>query len=104
MNAFKPSDFMLQQIKSGKLSTGIDPRIKIFNQLKDAGYKIKLQDIVPKRDYNLLERGLNFEKLPLKTGEKLDQLNIKIPQDISSLNIDTGITNTVIILTDPPIA
>ena len=56
MNAFKPSDFMLQQIKSGKMPTGIDPRIKIFNQLKDAGYKIKLKDIVPKKDYNLLEK------------------------------------------------
>ena len=102
MNAFKPSDFMLQQIKSGKLSTGIDPRIKIFNQLKDAGYKIKLKDIVPKKDYNLLEKGLRMENMPFKKGDK--QLQLNVPQDLSSLNIDTGITNTVIILTDPPVA
>ena len=100
MNAFKPSDFMLQQIRSGKMPTGIDPRIKIFNQLKDAGYKIKLKDIVPKKDYNLLEKGM--ENMPLQKLDK--QLELKVPQDISSLNIDTGITNTVIILTDPPIA
>ena len=102
MNAFKPSDFMLQQIKSGKLSTGIDPRIKIFNSLKDAGYKIKLKDIVPKKDYNLLEKGLKLEDMPFQKGDK--QLQLNVPQDLSSLNIDTGITNTVIILTDPPVA
>jgi hypothetical protein len=102
MNAFKPSDFMLQQIRSGKMPTGIDPRIKIFNQLKDAGYKIKLKDIVPKKDYNLLEKGLRLEDMPFQKLDK--QLELKVPQDISSLNIDTGITNTVIILTDPPIA
>ena len=104
MNAFKPSDSYINAIKSGKINAGTDPRLSIFKKLKDAGYKIKLKDIVPKKDYNLLERGLNFEKLPFKTEEKLDQLNIRIPQDISSLNIDTGITNTVIILTDPPVA
>ena len=102
MNAFKPSDFMLQQIKSGKLSTGIDPRIKIFNKLKDAGYKIKLKDIVPKKDFNLLEKGLRLENMPFQKGDK--QLQLNVPQDLSSLNIDTGITNTVIILTDPPVA
>ena len=102
MNAFKPSDFMLQQIKSGKMPTGIDPRIKIFNQLKDAGYKIKLKDIVPKKDYNLLEKGLKMEDMPFQKLDK--QLQLNVPQDLSSLNIDTGITNTVIILTDPPIA
>ena len=102
MNAFKPSDFMLQQIKSGKLSTGIDPRIKIFNSLKDAGYKIKLKDIVPKKDYNLLEKGLKLEDMPFQKGDK--QLQLNVPQDLSSLNIDTGVTNTVIILTDPPVA
>ena len=102
MNAFKPSDFMLQQIRSGKMPTGIDPRIKIFNQLKDAGYKIKLKDIVPKKDYNLLEKGLKMEDMPFQKLDK--QLQLNVPQDLSSLNIDTGITNTVIILTDPPIA
>ena len=102
MNAFKPSDFMLQQIKSGKMPTGIDPRIKIFNQLKDAGYKIKLKDIVPKKDYNLLEKGLKMENMPFQKLDK--QLQLNVPQDLSSLNIDTGITNTVIILTDPPVA
>ena len=102
MNAFKPSDFMLQQIKSGKLSTGIDPRIKIFNKLKDAGYKIKLKDIVPKKDFNLLEKGLKMEDMPFQKLDK--QLQLNVPQDLSSLNIDTGITNTVIILTDPPVA
>ena len=104
MNAFKPSDSYLNAIKSGKINAAADPRLSIFRKLKDAGFKIKLKDIVPKKDFPLLERGLKFEKLPFKTEEKLDQLNIKIPQDISSLNIDTGITNTVIILTDPPIA
>ena len=102
MNAFKPSDFMLQQIKSGKMPTGIDPRIKIFNQLKDAGYKIKLKDIVPKKDYNLLEKGLRLEDMPFQKLDK--QLQLNVPQDLSSLNIDTGVTNTVIILTDPPVA
>ena len=102
MNAFKPSDFMLQQIKSGKMPTGIDPRIKIFNQLKDAGYKIKLKDIVPKKDYDLLEKGLKLEDMPFQKLDK--QLQLNVPQDLSSLNIDTGITNTVIILTDPPVA
>ena len=102
MNAFKPSDFMLQQIRSGKMPTGIDPRIKIFNQLKDAGYKIKLKDIVPKKDYNLLEKGLKMEDMPFQKLDK--QLQLNVPQDLSSLNIDTGITNTVIILTDPPVA
>jgi len=102
MNAFKPSDFMLQQIKSGKLSTGIDPRIKIFNKLKDAGYKIKLKDIVPKKDFNLLEKGLRLEDMPFT--KDAEQLQLNVPRDLSSLNIDTGITNTVIILTDPPIA
>ena len=102
MNAFKPSDFMLQQIRSGKMPTGIDPRIKIFNQLKDAGYKIKLKDIVPKKDYNLLEKGLKMEDMPFQKLDK--QLQLNVPKDLSSLNIDTGITNTVIILTDPPIA
>ena len=98
MNAFKPSDFMLNQIKSGKLSTGIDPRIKIFNKLKDSGYNIRLQDIVPKKDFPLLKKGLKLEDMPdIKKPEQL-------PLDISSLNIDTGITNTVIILTDPPVA
>ena len=100
MNAFKPSDFMLQQIRSGKMPTGIDPRIKIFNQLKDAGYKIKLKDIVPKKDYNLLEKGM--ENMPLQKLDK--QLELNVPKDLSSLNIDTGVTNTVIILTDPPVA
>ena len=102
MNAFKPSDFMLQQIKSGKMPTGIDPRIKIFNQLKDAGYKIKLKDIVPKKDYPLLEKGLKLEDIPFQKLDK--QLQLNVPKDLSSLNIDTGVTNTVIILTDPPIA
>ena len=102
MNAFKPSDFMLQQIRSGKMPTGIDPRIKIFNQLKDAGYKIKLKDIVPKKDYNLLEKGLKMEDMPFQKLDK--QLQLNVPQDLSSLNIDTGVTNTVIILTDPPVA
>ena len=100
MNAFKPSDFMLQQIRSGKMPTGIDPRIKIFNQLKDAGYKIKLKDIVPTKDYPLLEKGMR--NMPLQKLDK--QLELNVPKDLSSLNIDTGITNTVIILTDPPIA
>ena len=100
MNAFKPSDSMLKLIKSGKMPAGIDPRIKIFNQLKDAGYKIKLKDIVPKKDYNLLEKGLGDGVV-----EKLnEQLKLNMPQNVSSLNIDTGVTNTVIILTDPPIA
>jgi len=100
MNAFKPSDAYLDAIKSGKINAGTDPRLSIFKKLKDAGYKIKLKDIVPKKDFPLLERGIKFEKII----PEQDQLNIKIPQDISSLNIDTGITNTVIILTDPPIA
>ena len=100
MNAFKPSDSMLKLIKSGKMPAGIDPRINIFNKLKDAGYKIKLKDIVPKKDYPLLEKGMGDGVV-----EKLNkQLQLNVPQDISSLNIDTGITNTVIILTDPPIA
>jgi len=100
MNAFKPSDAYLDAIKSGKINAATDPRLSIFRKLKDAGYKIKLKDIVPKKDFPLLERGIKFEKII----PEQDQLNIKIPQDISSLNIDTGITNTVIILTDPPIA
>ena len=100
MNAFKPSDAYLDAIKSGKINAATDPRLSIFRKLKDAEYKIKLKDIVPKKDFPLLERGIKFEKII----PEQDQLNIKIPQDISSLNIDTGITNTVIILTDPPIA
>ena len=122
MNAFKPSDFMLQQIKSGKLSPAIDPRINIFNKLSESGYKIKLDKIVPKKDFDLLKKGLKLEDIPFKKGDKqLDLLqevemlpngtfrritpqpNNK-PLDISSLNIDTGVTNTVIILTDPPVA
>ena len=98
MNAFKPSDFMLQQIKSGKLSPAIDPRINIFNKLSESGYRIKLDKIVPKKDFDLLKKGLRLEDMPdIKKPEQL-------PLDISSLNIDTGVTNTVIILTDPPVA
>lgn len=118
MNAFKPSDFMLQQIKSGKLSPAIDPRINIFNKLKDAGYKIKLDKIVPKKDFDLLKKGLKLEDMPFKKDDKqLDLLQevemlpngkfrrispkpVNTPLDLSSLNIDTGVTNTVIILTD----
>ena len=122
MNAFKPSDFMLQQIKSGKLSPAIDPRINIFNKLSESGYRIKLDKIVPKKDFDLLKKGLRLEDMPdIKKPEQLDLLqevemlkdgtfrkinpqpNNK-PLDISSLNIDTGVTNTVIILTDPPVA
>lgn len=122
MNAFKPSDFMLQQIKSGKMPPAIDPRINIFNKLSESGYKIKLDKIVPKKDFDLLKKGLRLEDMPdIKKPEQLDLLqevemlkdgtfrritpqpNNK-PLDISSLNIDTGVTNTVIILTDPPVA
>ena len=102
MNAFKPSDFMLNQIKSGKMPTAIDPRINIFNKLKDSGYNIRLQDIVPKKDFPLLKKGLKLEDMPFK--KDVEQLQLNVPRDLSSLNIDTGITNTVIILTDPPVA
>ena len=102
MNAFKPSDFMLNQIKSGKMPTAIDPRINIFNKLKDSGYNIRLQDIVPKKDFPLLKKGLRLEDMPFK--KDVEQLQLNAPRDLSSLNIDTGITNTVIILTDPPVA
>ena len=102
MNAFKPSDFMLNQIKSGKMPTAIDPRINIFNKLKDSGYNIRLQDIVPKKDFPLLKKGLKLEDMPFK--KDAEQLQLNVPRDLSSLNIDTGITNTVIILTDPPVA
>jgi len=102
MNAFKPSDFMLNQIKSGKMPTAIDPRINIFNKLKDSGYNIRLQDIVPKKDFPLLKKGLKLEDMPFKKDDL--QLQLNVPRDLSSLNIDTGITNTVIILTDPPVA
>jgi len=98
MNAFKPSDFMLNQIKSGKMPTAIDPRINIFNKLKDAGYNIRLQNIVPKKDFDLLKKGLKLEDMPFK--KDVEQLQLSVPRDLSSLNIDTGITNTVIILTD----
>jgi len=104
MNAFKPSDFMLQQIKSGKMPPAIDPRINIFNKLSESGYRIKLDKIVPKKDFDLLKKGLRLEDMPnIKKPEQLDLLQNK-PLDISSLNIDTGVTNTVIILTDPPVA
>ena len=43
-----------------------------------------------------------MEDMPFQKLDK--QLQLNVPQDLSSLNIDTGITNTVIILTDPPIA
>ena len=102
MNAFKPSDFMLNQIKSGKMPTAIDPRINIFNKLKGSGYNIRLQDIVPKKDFPLLKKGLRLEDMPFK--KDVEQLQLNVPRDLSSLNIDTGITNTVIILTDPPVA
>ena len=122
MNAFKPSDFMLQQIKSGKLSPAIDPRINIFNKLSESGYKIKLDKIVPKKDFDLLKKGLKLEDMPFKKDDKqldllqevrmlpngkFERINAQPnnkPLDISSLNIDTGVTNTVIILTDPPVA
>ena len=109
MNAFKPSDFMLQQIKSGKMPPAIDPRINIFNKLSESGYRIKLDKIVPKKDFDLLKKGLRLEDMPdIKKPEQLNFLeNTKFdnkPLDISSLNIDTGVTNTVIILTDPPVA
>ena len=71
---------------------------KGLNQLKDAGYKIKLKDIVPKKDYNLLEKGLRMENMPFKKGDK--QLQLNVPQDLSSLNIDTSATHFVIIKTD----
>ena len=110
---------MLQQIKSGKLSPAIDPRINIFNKLSESGYRIKLDKIVPKKDFDLLKKGLKLEDMPdIKKPKQLDFLqevrmlpNGKFekiinnkPLDISSLNIDTGVTNTVIILTDPPVA
>ena len=54
------------------------------------------------KDYNLLEKGLRLEDMPFQKLDK--QLQLNVPQDLSSLNIDTGVTNTVIILTDPPVA
>jgi len=74
----------------------------IFNKLKDSGYNIRLQDIVPKKDFPLLKKGLKLEDMPFK--KDVEQLQLNVPRDLSSLNIDTGITNTVIILTDPPVA
>ena len=74
----------------------------VFWWRPDAGYKIKLKDIVPKKDYNLLEKGLRLEDMAFQKLDK--QLQLNVPQDLSSLNIDTGVTNTVIILTDPPVA
>ena len=43
-----------------------------------------------------------MEDMPFQKLDK--QLELNVPKDLSSLNIDTVITNTVIILTDPPIA
>ena len=48
------------------------------------------------------KKGLKLEDMPFK--KDVEQLQLNVPRDLSSLNIDTGITNTVIILTDPPVA
>ena len=48
--------FTEEDIKSGKINAAADPRLSIFRKLKDAGFKIKLKDIVPKKDYPLLEK------------------------------------------------
>jgi len=101
-------EFLRQQIPSNKYKVINGKKVLNKNAQRGSGFKERKKEFVVGSDDKNTTENMRLKSLMESFGFKPKNMSSLQASpnntDLASLNIDTGVTNTVIILTDPPTA